>query len=157
MSSSLLQMLSIPVLLLACSPKTFNDKNQQGSSQKFKQLFIRRTGKLLETKLYCKNLIKTDKHLGCSPCKILGTILEVNGERTSKMDQRTRKLTSMHKTLYPRDDVDWCYVSRKGGRVFSSIKDIVDASIQRLEYLKKKVRRNIDYNDNEQYTQHKLL
>ena len=50
------------------------------------------------------------------------------------MDQRTRKLMTMHKTLHPRDDVDRQYVSRKEkGRGLANIEDIVDASIQRLE------------------------
>ena len=41
---------------------------------------------------------------------------------------------TMHKALHPRDDVDRLYVSRKeGGRGLASIKDSVDASIQRLE------------------------
>ena len=41
---------------------------------------------------------------------------------------------TMHKALHPRDDVDRLYVSRKeGGRGLASIKDCVDASIQRPE------------------------
>ena len=45
----------------------------------------------------------------------------------------------MHKALHPRDDVDRLYVSRKeGGRGLTSIKESVDASIQRLEdYIQK--------------------
>ena len=40
------------------------------------------------------------------------------------MDQRTRKLMTMHKALHPRDDVDRLYVSRKeGGRGLASIED----------------------------------
>ena len=55
------------------------------------------------------------------------------------MDQRTRKLMTMHKALHSRDDVDRLYVSRKeGGRGLASIEDTVDASIQRLEgYIEK--------------------
>ena len=50
------------------------------------------------------------------------------------MDQKPRKLMTMHKALHPRDDVDWQYVSRKeGGRGLTSIEDSVDESIQRLE------------------------
>ena len=50
------------------------------------------------------------------------------------MDQRTRKLVTMHKVLHPRDDVDRLYVSRKEGRRgLASIEDRVNASIQRLE------------------------
>ena len=55
------------------------------------------------------------------------------------MDQKTKKLMTMHKALHPRDDVDRLYVSRKkGGRGLTSIEDSVDASIQRLEdYIEK--------------------
>ena len=55
------------------------------------------------------------------------------------MNQRTRKLMTMHKALHPRDDVDRLFVSRKeGGRGLASIEDTVDASIQRLEDYKEK-------------------
>ena len=55
------------------------------------------------------------------------------------MDQRTRKLMTIHKALHPRDEIDSLYVSRKdGGRGLANIKDSVDASIQRLEdYIEK--------------------
>ena len=39
------------------------------------------------------------------------------------MDQRTRKLMTIHKALHPREDVDRMYVSRKeGGRPASKMK-----------------------------------
>ena len=52
------------------------------------------------------------------------------------MDQRIRKLMTMHKALH---DVDRLYVSRKeGGRGLASIEDTIDASIQRLkDYIEK--------------------
>ena len=55
------------------------------------------------------------------------------------MDQRTRKLMTMHKALNPRDDVDRLYVLRKEeGRGLASIEDSVDASIQQLDdYIEK--------------------
>ena len=55
------------------------------------------------------------------------------------MDQRTRKLMTMHKALHSRDDIDRLYVSRKeGGRGFASIEDIIDASLQQLKnYIEK--------------------
>ena len=55
------------------------------------------------------------------------------------MDQRTRRLMTMHKALHPRDDIDRFYVSKKeGGRGLASIEDSIDASIQRLEdYIQK--------------------
>ena len=39
----------------------------------------------------------------------------------------------MHKALYPRDDVDRLYVSRKERIGLAFIQDSVDTSIQRLE------------------------
>ena len=60
-------------------------------------------------------------------------------DELKQMDQRTRKLMTMHKALHPRDDVDRLFVSRKeGGRGVASIEDSVDASIQRPEdYIQK--------------------
>ena len=50
------------------------------------------------------------------------------------MDQRKRKLKTMHKDLHIRDDVDRLSVSRKeGGIGFASIEDSVDVSTERLE------------------------
>ena len=52
------------------------------------------------------------------------------------MDQRTRKLMTMHKALYPRDANDRLYVLRKEGRRgLTSIEDSVDASIRLENYI----------------------
>ena len=60
------------------------------------------------------------------------------------MDQRTRKLMTMHKALHRSDDVGRLYVSRKeGGRELASIEDSVDASIQRLKDYIEKHRRGL--------------
>ena len=60
------------------------------------------------------------------------------------MDQRTRKLMSMHKVLHLRD-IGRLYVPRKeGGRGLTCIEDSVDESIQRPEdYIKKSKERLI--------------
>ena len=45
---------------------------------------------------------------------------------------------TMHKALYPKDDVDSLYVSRKEvGRGLASIEDSVDASIRLKDYIQK--------------------
>ena len=54
------------------------------------------------------------------------------------MDQVTRKLITIYKTLNSRDILDRLYVSRKGGRGLASINDCVYASIQKLEEFIKK-------------------
>ena len=98
---------------------------QVESKDKILKEYLRRTRKLLETKLSCRNLIK-GIYTWAVP---LWT-----RNKHKQMDQRTRKLMTMHKALHPRDDVDRLYVSRKeGGRGLTSIEVIVDASIQGLE------------------------
>ena len=55
-------------------------------------------------------------------------------DELKRIDQRTKKLMTIHKVLHPRDHVDRLYVSRKeGGRGLANIEDSVDASIQQLE------------------------
>ena len=55
------------------------------------------------------------------------------------MDLQSGKLMTKPKALYPRDDIDIQYVSRKEGRKrLAGIKDSEDAPIQRLDdYIKK--------------------
>ena len=106
---------------------------------KIQKEYIRRTRKLLETKLSSRNLIKGINTWAVSLVRYSGPFLKWTREELKQMDQRTRKLMTMHKALHPRDDVDRLYVSRKeGGRGLASIEDTVDASIQRLEdYIEK--------------------
>ena len=61
------------------------------------------------------------------------------------MDQRTRKLITMHKIWRPRDDVDGLSVSiKEGRRGLGNIEDNFDASIQRFEdYIGKREGRQI--------------
>ena len=69
-----------------------------------------------------------------------GLFLKWTREELKQMDQRTRKLMTMHKALHPRDYVDRLYVSRKeGGRGLTSNEDSVDVSIQWLDdYIQKR-------------------
>ena len=101
--------------------------------------YLRRTRNLLETKLSSRNLIKEINTWAVSLIRYSGPFLKWTRDELKQMDQRTRKLMTMHKALHPRDDVDRLYVYRKeGGRGLTSIEDSVDASIQRLEdYIEK--------------------
>ena len=73
--------------------------------EKFKKENLGRTRKPLETKLYSRNLIK-----GINTWAVLvrysGPFLKWTNEEPKKIDQRTRKLMTMHKELHPRDDFD---------------------------------------------------
>ena len=106
---------------------------------KIRKEYLKRARKLLETKLSSRNLIKGINTWAVPLVRYSGPFLKWTREELKQMDQRTRKLMTMHKTLHPRDDVDRLYVSRKeGGRGLASIEDTVDASIQRLEdYIEK--------------------
>ena len=90
---------------------------------------LRKTRKLLETKLSGRNLIKGINTWAVPLVRYSGPFVKWTRDELKQMDQRTRKL--MHKALHPRDSVDRLYVSRKeGGRGLASIEDSVDTSIQ---------------------------
>ena len=116
--------------------------------------YLRRTKKLLETKLNCRNLIKIINTLAVLLVRYSGPFLKWTRDELRQMDQRTRKLMTMHKALHPWDDVDRRYVPRKkGGSGLASIEDSVDTSLQRLEdYIEKHEGRLIttiwNYTDN---------
>ena len=104
--------------------------------------YLRRRRKILEEKLSSRNLIKGINTWAVPLVRYSGPFLKWTREELKQMDQRTRKLMTMHKALHHGDDVDRLYVSRKdGGRRLASIEDTVDASIQRLEdYIEKQER-----------------
>ena len=107
--------------------------------KKNKKEYIRRTTKLLETKLSSGNLIKGINTWAVSLVRNSGYSLKWTREELKQMDQRTRNLMTIHKALHPRDDINRPYVSRKeGGRGFASIEDSVGTSIQQLkDYIEK--------------------
>ena len=116
----------------------FDTIKQVQMKDKIRKEYLRRTRKLLKTKLSSKNLIKGINTWAVALVRYWGPFLKCTWDELKQMDQRTRKLMTMHKALYPRDDVDRLYVSRKGGRGLTSIEDTVDASIQRCEdYIEK--------------------
>ena len=99
---------------------------------KIRKEYLRRTRKRPETKLSSTNLIKGINTWAVPLVRYSGPFLKFTRDELKQMDQRTRMI--MRKALYPRDDVDRLYVSRKeGGRGLASIEDTVDASIHRLE------------------------
>ena len=106
---------------------------------KIQKEYLKRTRKLLETKLSSRNLIKGINTWAVPRVRYSGPFLKWTRDELEQIDQRTRKLMTMHKALHSRDDVDRLYVSRKeGGKGLACIEDSVDTSIQRLEdYIQK--------------------
>ena len=107
--------------------------------EKIQKEYLRRTRKLLETKLNSRNLIKGINNWAVPLVRYPVPFLKWTRDELKQMDQRTRKLMTMHQALHPRDDADRLYVSRKEGRRgLPSIEDSINASIQRLEdYIQK--------------------
>ena len=109
---------------------------------KIQKEYLGRTRKQLETKLSSRNLIKGINTWAVTVVRYSETFLKWTKDEFKQMDQKTRKLMTIHKALHPSDDVDRQYVSRKvGGGVLASIEDSVDVSIQRLEdYIEKNMK-----------------
>ena len=80
--------------------------------------------KLLEIKLNSRNLTKGINTWAVPLVIYSGPFLKWTRDEHKHMDQRTRKLMTMHKALHSRDVVD-------------SIEDNVDASIQLKDYIQK--------------------
>ena len=103
------------------------------TKEKIKKEYLRRTRKLLETKLYSRNLVKGIKTWVVPLIRYSGPFLNGPQKNLNKWT-RTRKLMTMHKALHPKDDDDRLYVSRREWeRGLASIEDSADASIQQLE------------------------
>ena len=106
--------------------------------EKIQKEYLRRTRKLLETKLNSRKLIKGINTWAVPLVRYSGPFLKWTRDELKQMDRRTRKLMTVHKASHPRDDVDRLYVSRKeGGGGLASIEDSVDASIQLKDYIQK--------------------
>ena len=90
---------------------------------KIQKEYLRRTRKLLETKLLRRNLIKGINTYAASLFRCSRPFLKWTIYEHKPIDQGTKKLMTMHKALHPRDDVDRLYVSRKDrGRGLSALK-----------------------------------
>ena len=97
---------------------------------KIQKEYLRRTRKLLETKISGRNFIKGINTWAVPLVRYLGPFLKWTRDELEQRDQRIRKVMTMHKALNSRDNVDRLYVSRKrGGRGLASTEDSVDASI----------------------------
>ena len=81
---------------------------------KIQKEYPRRTRKLHKKKLSSRNLIKGMNIWVVSLVRYSGHFLKCTRDELRQMNQRTRKLMTMHKALHPRDNVDRLYVTRKG-------------------------------------------
>ena len=81
--------------------------------EKIKKEYLRIPRKLLETKPNSRNLTEKVNIWAVHLVRYLEPFLKWTREKLQQMEQRTRKLTTMHKALHPRDRVDRLYMSKK--------------------------------------------
>ena len=80
--------------------------------EKLKKEYLRRTRMLFEKKLCCRSLIEEINIWVVLLVRYSGLVLKWTREELKQMDQRTRKLTTMHKAN-AREDADKLYVWKK--------------------------------------------
>ena len=80
-----------------------------------KKEYRRRTSKLLKTKICDRNLIKVIRTGVVSFERHSGHFLNWIREELKQMDQRTKKLMIMHKTLQQRDNINKFYEKKEEG------------------------------------------
>ena len=108
---------------------------QMEMKEKIKKEYLRRARKVLKTWLYCRNLVKGINNWAVPIVRYLGPFSKRTREDLKPIDQRTRKLMTMHKAFHLRDVFDRLYVFRRG---LASIVDSVDTSIQWLKNYREK-------------------
>ena len=125
--------------MLLQTEMTPHQKTTTTTTNKTKEEYFRRTRKLLKTKLSTRNLIKGIDTLAVLFVRYSGPFRKWTREELQQIDQRKRKLMTMHEVLHSRGDIDRLYVWRKERvRGFASNEDSVDASPEGLEdYIKK--------------------
>ena len=78
-----------------------NTIKQAETKEKIQKEYLRRTRKLLETILNCRNLIKGINTWAVPLVTYSGPFLKWTRDELKQMDQRIRKLMTMHEVLYP--------------------------------------------------------
>ena len=89
---------------------------QVQTKDKIQKEYLWRIRKLLETKLSRRNLIEGINTWAVPLIRYSGPFIKWTRDELKQMDERTRKLMTMHNALHSRDDSDRQYVSRKRER-----------------------------------------
>ena len=100
------------------------DINTKQMKEKVEAEYLRRTRKVLESKLNRGNLFKAINTWPVPLFRYSAASVDWKKEKISETDRRTRKLLNMHKAQHPKDDEYSLYIKReKGGRGFISIEE----------------------------------
>ena len=106
----------------------------QDMKEKIKKEYLRRTRKVLESKLNSGNLIRAINTWAVSLVRYSAAFIGWTHTELEGLDRKTRKLMTMHGALHPRSDIDRLYLPRsEGGRGLIGIEDTVTVAIAALE------------------------
>ena len=83
--------------------------------EKIRKEYLRRIRKLLETKLGSKNPIKRINTWVDLLVRFSWPFLKWMKKELRQMDQRKKKLITIHKALHPRDDIDYICQEKEEG------------------------------------------
>ena len=133
---------------------SWNHEISRNEWKKIKKEYLRRIRKLLETKLYSRNLVKRISTWAVLLVRYSRPFLKWTREELKQMDQRARKQMTMQKASRPRYDVDRLYVKKRGRkRTCQHWRQhwCIDTMTQRIH---RNARRKTDYSHRKQYWWH---
>ena len=109
---------------------------QEEMKETIKKECLKKTRKLLETKLNSRNLLKGINTWAVSLERYSRPFLEWTSEKLKQMNKKVEEIMTMHQALHSRDDA---HIRKEGGWGLASTEDNIDASIQWLvDYLEKR-------------------
>ena len=108
------------------------DINTKKTKGKVETEYLRRTRKILESKLNSGNLFKATNTWVVFFFRYSAAFIDWTKEEISEIDRRTRKLLTMHKAHHPKDDIQRLYIKRKEGLI--SIEEFVEDAIAGLHH-----------------------
>ena len=108
---------------------------QAEMKEKIQKEYLRRTRKLLETKFNSRNLIKGINTWAVPLVRYSAPFLKWTRDELKQMNQRTRKLMTMHKAYYIPETTltDYTFQEKREEEDLPVLKTSVDASIQWLK------------------------
>ena len=106
------------------------EKNTKKMKEKVKAEYLRRTRKVLESKLDSGNLFKAINTWAVSEFRYSAAFIDWAKEEISEIDRRTPKLLTMYMAHHPKDGVHRLYIKKtEGGRGLISIDECVEDAI----------------------------
>jgi len=126
--------------MLFSGPEESFDIQHMNEEEKLKKEYLRRLKLVLGTELSAKNKIKATGSLAVKVLRYSSGIFNWHQEELQKLDQKTRKLLTIHGQHHPKADVDRLYVPRKqGGRGLMQLETAHVVEITKLaEYIDRK-------------------